>query len=840
MAIPKSWYPYLLLPFFPFVLFAPIILSGQALFWGTPLTQFIPWWTTAWEMVIQGIIPLWSSSNGMGAPLIANYQSALFYPPTWIYFILYLIAGVPAMAWGQALVVVFHLSWAAIGMALLIRQLGVSKFGQIVGGLAFGLSSYLVSRAGFLSINATVAWMPWIILAITRLVESLSGTIFIRDSIKPTQPKNKRIDQFAAFLLLVFCVAMQLLSGHAQITWYTMVLGALWVIFLGSLLISFQMSNGKVKHFNQDSIKKLSGKLVGIKPYDQLNFKPVILITVVFGVALIIAIGLAAIQLFPTAEYLIQSQRSAEVDYEYAVSYSLWPWRLLTLFAPGLYGSPVSGDYWGYANYWEDAIYIGIIPLVFALITLFSRGGNTSMRESIKPAFARFSIVIILVSFLIALGRNIPLYPWLYENIPTFDMFQAPTRISILAVFSLTLLSAFGVDSWKRPGPRGMYWLRLGVVAALAISIGAISAWFTSQSLAWEIKPSFIKAAAILGIWVTGLVILAIIAPASNKESGLKRKLGRWEWAVILVVGADLILAGWGLNPAVDLNVYADPSPTAAEISGTLNGGRLYLPNEDEYQLKFDRFLRFDTFQPFDFGDDWSSLRAVMLPNVTQLDGISSANNFDPLLPGRYENWLETLQNADHETFNLMLDLMGVTVIERIDSGSINGVKFESRAANPRFMWISCSVQADSGEKALEMIKNNEIDPHSEVIIEQVSLKEGNFCFPASKANLKILSQQNNRIEIRVSASSPGYLVMADVWYPGWRAWKDGEEIPILHANYLFRAMAVPAGDYSVVIAYRPMVFYLGALISGTFIAGILVFGFFWISKLRTGGYTQE
>ena len=77
------------LPFFPivvspFILFSPTILRGRALFWGTPALQFMPWWTLAWETLREGQIPLWNPLVGMGAPLIANYQSALFYPPNWI------------------------------------------------------------------------------------------------------------------------------------------------------------------------------------------------------------------------------------------------------------------------------------------------------------------------------------------------------------------------------------------------------------------------------------------------------------------------------------------------------------------------------------------------------------------------------------------------------------------------------------------------------------------------------------------------------------------------------------------------------------------------------------
>ena len=161
---------FLLIVLAPFILFAPIYLTGKALFWGTPATQFVPWRGFAWEVIKSGQIPLMNPLVGMGAPLIANYQSALFYPPNWLYFLFKEIGGIGALAWVQAPIVAVHLAWAGLGMAFLARRLGQRGLSQSVSGLAFGLSGYLVARAGFLSINATVAWLPWIILISTNLV----------------------------------------------------------------------------------------------------------------------------------------------------------------------------------------------------------------------------------------------------------------------------------------------------------------------------------------------------------------------------------------------------------------------------------------------------------------------------------------------------------------------------------------------------------------------------------------------------------------------------------------------------------------------------------------------
>ncbi|MBH0204076.1 MAG: YfhO family protein [Nitrospira sp.] len=70
--------------------------------------------------------------------------------------------------------------------------------------------------------------------------------------------------------------------------------------------------------------------------------------------------------------------------------------------------------------------------------------------------------------------------------------------------------------------------------------------------------------------------------------------------------------------------------------------------------------------------------------------------------------------------------------------------------------------------------------------------------------------------------SEPGILVLTDAFYPGWKVRVDGEEQKILRANYLFRAVALPAGNHKVEFIYDPASFKVGLMISlGT--AGLLV-----------------
>ena len=196
----------------PLLLLGGGIFTFKAIYWGTPMLQFVPWWEQAVDMLRAGELPLWNTEVGMGAPLFANYQSALLYPPTWLYLIGGLIGGVGVIAWLMAVLIVFHLAVAGYGMAAVLKRLGAGTWAQVFGGLAFGMSTYLVSRSQFLSINAAAAWLPWALAFGYDLVQS------------------RKINW--AFPKLIGVLTLQLLSGHAQTAWYTPAAG----IRLGTVL----------------------------------------------------------------------------------------------------------------------------------------------------------------------------------------------------------------------------------------------------------------------------------------------------------------------------------------------------------------------------------------------------------------------------------------------------------------------------------------------------------------------------------------------------------------------------------------------------------------------------
>jgi hypothetical protein len=78
----RRYFPLLILAGALIVTFQRL-LSGEVFFWGLPSLQFYPWREYGFDLIRHGQLPLWNPYNGAGAPLLANYQSALLYPPNW-------------------------------------------------------------------------------------------------------------------------------------------------------------------------------------------------------------------------------------------------------------------------------------------------------------------------------------------------------------------------------------------------------------------------------------------------------------------------------------------------------------------------------------------------------------------------------------------------------------------------------------------------------------------------------------------------------------------------------------------------------------------------------------
>jgi hypothetical protein len=152
----------------------------------------------------------------------------------------------------------------------------------------------------------------------------------------------------------------------------------------------------------------------------------------------------------------------------------------------------------------------------------------------------------------------------------------------------------------------------------------------------------------------------------------------------------------------------------------------------------------------------------------------------------------------------------------------------ENRAARPR-AWLVGRTTALPAADVLQAVRSGRLpdgrsfDPAVEALVESgESIDRGPL---APGAQVEVVSRGPNTIELASAAATPSFLVVSEVFYPGWRAYVDGTEVPIVRTDYLLRGIALPAGPHRIRMEYQPASFRIGAAISGATIAVLVAIG---------------
>ncbi|MFN8376501.1 MAG: YfhO family protein [Anaerolineae bacterium] len=432
--------------------------------------------------------------------------------------------------------------------------------------LAFALTSYLVALPGYLSDDqrrsAALAVMGGSWCADTGRLRDLAW--------------------------LALFTAMQLLAGHAQTTWYSLLLTGVFAVYW--------LARYERKHWRRAALG---------------------------AGAVVLALGISMVQLLPTAELLTQSQRSSGVDYDFAMNFSYGPLRTVNFFAPNFFGNPGDGTYITKGAFFEDAVYVGFIPLLAAFAAF--AGWIARRRAQARPAYysdVPFWWALVIVGFVLALGKYSPIFPFLYDNVPTFDVFQAPVRWQLWTVFALSVLAGIGVQSWGK-GKWRIFWTRLalaGSVFAALIAIYALPRILPDAADEGSGVAVLVAAIASTGIIAAMACALTLLQP--EKGSKWEKWQDAWAAVVLVFIAADLGWAAWGLNPTVPTSFF-DQQPTNSDA-------RSYWTEEASRAMQYEQFLPFNDYRIA--AQDWQTYRASHLANLNLLDRAYLLNNFDPLL----------------------------------------------------------------------------------------------------------------------------------------------------------------------------------------------------------------
>jgi hypothetical protein len=130
---------------------------------------------------------------------------------------------------------------------------------------------------------------------------------------------------------------------------------------------------------------------------------------------------------------------------------------------------------------------------------------------------------------------------------------------------------------------------------------------------------------------------------------------------------------------------------------------------------------------------------------------------------------------------------------------------YENRHAMPTAYVVHKTVLKEKEDEVLAEVANPAFDARSVAVIEDKNLPPLTGAdVPSVADEVNSVRTDNNTLSIDVKIDKPGFLVVTDQYFPGWHAVVDGAEVPIAHANYLFKGIPIGPGTHQVVFYFRP------------------------------------
>ncbi len=770
-----------LLLFFSNVLFLPgeICLGRPD---GDGRNQFYGWRAYGFGEVRAGRFPLWNPYEFMGMPFVASLQSAMFYPTNWLCAILPL---------GRAinLGILINLFLSGLFTYLWCRRIGLRWPGALAaaGAYVFGAPQVMRIFEGHWSFLCPMPWIPCVFLCIEVL---LTGRM-----------KLAAVSGGAA------AVAMQLFGGNPQYAFYGGIAAVMYLVAR-----AWQERSSGLAH-----LAKATGCFAAM-----------------YGLGVL----LAGVQLIPALELLSRSTRQGQLSYEWIGQYSLVPESLVTFLVPDFFGSDIGAQYWGRWNLWEMSPYVGVITVVLAIMAAFSKERRTALLACGMAA----------VLFILALGKHTRVLLILYQIVPGFDLFRAQARFlcpftlfaALLAGLGLDAISGKGAEPVPEPAdsdnvrlPR----LRKAVwgIGAVALLLGALGLFLTPESEwaadLWQrfmgrvIAAGFPERLYLLKQRVTADFVVNAMRDASM--SLIRSAVFLGALAILLTIRVRI-----RLRPAWIIGVVL--ALMAVDFWGF---GRRYLktfdPRADAITPGAVAFLK-KSGEPF----RWARGGDFALPPCEGMTHrIACIEGVQPNAPARFRDVFWSIQGEAAETQRTSYSIFRLVRPYRAFR-MLNLRYFVQYRSNPRTAMAGLRTVYEDERIRIDGLPNSwprawlvhgyEVVPDGEEVLrrlmqfdceETVLFQEepGVDVTPASgpEPRPQFVLYEPGRIKLNVEAAGSGFLVLSDLHYPGWTAQVDGRPTEVLRANYLMRAVHIPAGEHEVEFIYRPLSFTAGLWSSG-------------------------
>ena len=513
-----------------------------------------------------------------------------------------------------------------------------------------------------------------------------------------------------------------------------------------------------------------------------------------------------------------------EANKEYASQWSLHPEEVAALVVPEFVGNSAGGSAWTTNTYWGrnffklQSEYVGLVVLLLAGVSFFG-----SRRRGVRLFLTGMGVLALLY----ALGAYTPVWHSAYALLPGIRLFRSASMVVFLFGFAAVTLSAFGVDRLLElkadTDPAAatkvlrFLWIATGVLALgfLLAAGGALGPLWTSL-LYRDIGPG--KAAALVTdqpYLVRGFLVATILAAGTagltwaTVRGQLKR--GGLVAGLVLLVVVDLWRVDAPFIQMVDPERVTRPGPLVEELVRRKEAEPPFRA-ANVGSVQADQDVTAATFG-IELAGGHHPNDLARYRELIGMEGSGSATNLlNPnvlrVLNVRYLIWPTAQQGGEPQ---------GMEVVARSNSGGQVYQSLLTYPGLPRARLVG-AAEVVPANRVVERVLAQDFDPALTALLSEPSP----VTLPGApvQGNVQWGQVGLDRLELTVESDSNALLVVADNWYPAWKATVDGIEAPVLRAYHTLRAVPVGPGRHDVVMWYDPGTLRAGML---TTVFGLLI-----------------
>ena len=730
------------------------------------IRQIYVWKEFALNQIKKGEFPLWNPYTFSGQPLAANFQSSVYYPFNFFYYL-----TDPRNAW--ILLIVVQPLLGGIFMYMLIKSFRISSLGSVFGATAFMFSSYMITWMENGNISHSYIWLPFSFWAINNFFEKF---------------------KIRYLLLLSISLTLSILAGHPQTAIYIYIATSIFYI---------------------------------CKLYKQ---KASLRIFVYFIFTVASSLALSAIQLIPTYLFYRDSPIFLPFAQKEIFLRSIIPFKnLITIFVSDFYGHPANNNFWS-QNYGDFTPYFGVIPLIFTLwavvhlwkrnlvkflmiflaifILAATKGPLTFLIATLNPPLldattpSRFiSVSIFLAIILAAIG---------FDNF--IKNFQSKKYLRIFLKFLMPLAGIYA-----------MLWLFaiFGKFVLHPQETWLINLAVTRRNL---ILPTLM----FLSIPVGTLIVITIREKMKMKELSAKIFLVVGFFIVVLIGGVYYTNKFLPVSPKKF--IFPDHPlfywlKNNAGIDRFYGGGTAHIDFNFPTHYKVYGIEGYDTLRYGRYAELMASSFNGKVPETyLRSDGVV------PNEENGYRKRLFELLGVKYLLDKEDNPKTGADWhYERFPNDKIEGFwqydKFQvykRKPTLPRVFMTTTYYVAQNDQEIIQKIYDSSF-PLERVILEKnppltISENQKGPVIP------KLIKYEPNEIVVSSNLDYNALLFISDAYDRDWKAYIDGNESEVLRASYALRSIAVEKGDHQISFKYQPKSFTYGLMISILSIIGLVIF----------------